>query len=441
MQFLDFSPPTSPTLEEQRDALQKGLGRAVKWAAAGVLAEEPLLNACLHDQRFDSECEDNRGEWLWTIITTLGVAERFRNPILDALQSVSVEQDAWQLCELGFHFARSGDDEFRTQLYELVGRRRFPNSPEIGEGQLLTLDGEQALLFIARLRAANLVNHDWEWHDSAFVDRAVDDFGEARVRELLTASVDPEIGRFAAGWVASVNRIVDQGSPRQTHMPRMQAISAREVIEAVYSNDKCFWLLGWGRHADEASLEQVLERLWIEQNPAVIVKLLRTFKRRPLPVFDPRLIELVCHFDSDVRRWAFGALGQNSHPLVRAFALAELRKPTLESPIVGLLIKNFEQGDEQRLLEHVELPVDAGYGHWMLMDLIKLLEENESADCSKLGQIVYFHTPCSNCRFFAARLLFKRGNVPAWLADECRTDSEKDSQKLGEPEDGHGNSA
>jgi hypothetical protein len=32
VQPADFSPPESPSLDQQRDALQKGLGRAMRWA-------------------------------------------------------------------------------------------------------------------------------------------------------------------------------------------------------------------------------------------------------------------------------------------------------------------------------------------------------------------------------------------------------------------------
>lgn len=60
MKFIDFSPSASPALAEQRDALQKGLGRAVQWARIGCLADAPLLGACLTDQRYDMQFEDSR---------------------------------------------------------------------------------------------------------------------------------------------------------------------------------------------------------------------------------------------------------------------------------------------------------------------------------------------------------------------------------------------
>ncbi len=432
MQFDDFSPPAVPTLDQQRDALQKGLGRAVQWATAGFLSTEPLLNACLHDQRFDRQCEDNRGEWLWKLISLTGSASEFRDPLLNALRTVNDEQNAYQLCDLALHFARSGDDGFRQQLYEFVGERRTPDSPYIGEGQLLSLDGEEAFLFIARLRGHNLATTDWEWHDGAVIDAAIEDLGESRVREILSQSLEPEIRRFATGWSENVRSPTNAASQQSTYRQRMQAITVGDLILAAQTEGQKHSLRGWGMHASESDLNLVVEQLWKEHDPTIIANLLQVFLRRPLPQFDSRLIDLCRHSDENVQRRAFNVLCENSHPLIRAFAIDQIQENTLGIPVVGLLIKNYEQGDEQRILDHVELPEDPCERHWMFIDLIKMLEENESADSSKLGQIIYFHNPCQMCRFSAARLLFRHGNVPTWLAEECRFDTEEECRTLAE---------
>src|SRR5262245_52103531 len=56
----DFAPPDTPTAAEQFDALKKGLGRALQWAAAGKLDLDLLLEACLHDLRYDHQIESAR---------------------------------------------------------------------------------------------------------------------------------------------------------------------------------------------------------------------------------------------------------------------------------------------------------------------------------------------------------------------------------------------
>jgi len=398
----------------------------VQWATAGVLAAEPLLDACLHDQRFDRQCEDNRGQWLWKLISLTGSASAFRDPLFNALRTVNDERDAYQLCDLALHFARSGDDTFRQQLYEFVRQRQIPDSPSIGEGQLLSLGGEEAFLFIARLRGHNLATAAWEWDDEAVIDAAIEDLGESRVREILTQSSEPNIHRFATGWSDNTRTPIDPELHRKANAKRMEAITATEVILAAQTEEQNYWLRRWGMQASASDLDVILEQLWIEQNPTIIVSLLQVFSIRPMHCFDFRLINLCSHADKNVQRRAFNVVCENSHPVIRTFAIAQIRQNTLGISPVGLLIKNFEKGDEQRILDQVELPEDPCERHWMLMDLRKMLEANESADSSKLGQIAYFHNPCQMCRFSAARLLFRHGNVPTWLAEECRFDAEEE---------------
>ena len=129
MQFTDFSPPATPSLDQQRDALKKGLGRAMQWAVRGVLDDDPLLQACLRDGRYDTQLEEMRGQWLWKMVQAVDAVDRFRVPILHALYALSDDRNAEQLCELASCFAVTGDETFRKRLYEIVEERPIPRVP------------------------------------------------------------------------------------------------------------------------------------------------------------------------------------------------------------------------------------------------------------------------------------------------------------------------
>jgi len=99
-------------------------------------------------------------------------------------------------------------------------------------------------------------------------------------------------------------------------------------------------------------------------------------------------------------------------------------------------LEPYQQGDEQRILEAMEFPDDACELHWLLRAVIKVLERNPEADCSRLGVLGYASTPCAECRFYAAQLLQQRQVAPEWLKEECRFDSGEDCRKLVErPQD------
>jgi hypothetical protein len=429
MKFGDYSPPPLPSLEQQRDALQKGLGRALQWALSGQLGDEPLLEACLRDQRFDTQVESSRGDWLWQMVRAVEATERFRTPVLHALYDLSDDRSADQLCELACRYAETEDGTFRTRLYEIVEQKPVADSPWLGEEQIIALDGEQAFLFAARVRGRLLADREWEWDDGSLTAIAVERFGMERVSSLLEAITDESVRQFLEHWRQDRQKQAKQEAHR-SHKERMAATSVEEVLRAAEGDNKCFWFRGWGMHADEAMLQAVLQRLWAEHVPSIVANLVKVFSARALPEFDPRLVELCRHGDEEVRRRAFAALGQNAHPLVREFALTELQEGVRDGSVISLFINNYRQGDEHRILETIELPDDGCELHWLLMDVIKVLEKNREADCSRLGVISYATTPCENCRFYAARLLHQQQVAPNWLRDECRYDSGADSRKL-----------
>jgi hypothetical protein len=354
--------------------------------------------------------------------------ERFRVPILHALYELADECSAHQLCELARCYAEMGDEPFRDRLYQIVEQRPFPESPWLGDEEIVALDGEQGFLFAARVRGAELAGREWEWHDGGLVDLAVEQFGEENINNQLAASSDAALRRFWQGWRQGKEK--NDGGQPGSHRERMKAISVEEIIRAAEGDLRYSYFRGWGMHAREADLQTVLQRLWIEQEPGVIADLLMVFSARALPEFNARLLEFCRHGDEQIRRRAFWALKQNAHPMVREFALTELRHGLRAGLVAALFINNYQQGDEELILDAMELPDDAWERHGLLMSVIKILEESSEADSSRLGVIGYALTPCQNCRFRAARLLHNQGVAPEWLKFECRLDCEEDCRKL-----------
>lgn len=434
MKITDYCPATSPSVDQQGDALQKGLGRAMLWAREGHLDEALLLDACLHDKRFDVTVNECRGDWLWQLIQAVHAEERFRALLFDALDDLR-EDDAAQVCQLAFQYAAIGDGPFRSRLYQIVEDKPFADARYLGEEEIIRLDGEEALLFAVRLRGRQCENRDWEWDDSVLVDESIERLGEDRVRRLLETASDQDSRRFREAWNKEKDESEKEKRSRSPHAEATRQIPVADIIAAAESPDiKYPHFRGWGMRANEGDLETVFERLLSAQAPKTIANYLKVFSKREFPRIVPELVSLTQHDNPEVRRWAFNSLENNTHPLIREIAKSELEKGVPDVSALGLFIKNYQPGDEQRILESIELPVDENQLHWLLMDVTKILEGNPKADCSQLGLVAYAMTPCSSCRFLAARLLHDRGVAPTWLSDECRFDSESDAQKLfGDP--------
>lgn len=428
MRLTDFRPSSSPTLSEQRDALQKGLGRSMQWAKAGLLNAGPLLEMCLIDRRYDRQCENPRGDWLWKLIAETGTQDQFRVPILHALYDETDDWNISQLCHFAQHYAESGDETFRNLLYEFVEQKPFPENITLAEEEILQLDGEQGFLFAARVRGQRLATNEWDWDDRYFVSKAINQLGEDLIVRLLKTSSDTDIKRFYQFW-NDCKQDQSQCDDNGSYIDHMQAIPVEKVIEAAHTNDASFSFTGWGRWADLTSLNSVLDTLWKTTELTVLKKLIKVFWMQTLPAFDSRLITLCQHPDEELRRRSFIALANNSHPAIRAFALEQLSIEASHN-VVSLFVNNYEAGDEKRILEAISLPQDSWELHSLLSDTMKILENNPEADTSRLAVIAYAANPCEICRYKAIQLLQNRSVAPDWMIEECRYDSYEETREL-----------
>ncbi len=403
----------------------------MQWAIAGRLEDEPLLDACLHSMRFDAQVDDSRGEWLWQLMQTVHAEDRFRSTILDAMHNFS---DGWtteQLCELGFHYATSGDEAFRARLYGIVEERPVADMPWLGEEQIVQLDGEQGFLFAARLRGKRLETQEFDWDDNNLLNVAIERLGEDRVIASLEAATDGATQRFRDGWCWHKDRQASE--KRIPHSERMRQIPISKIISNAESGELSIGVArGWGMYATERDLEIIRQRLLAASTPSVVARYLKVFSNREFLPLVSDLLEFCRHSDDEVRRRAFAALEKNADSAVRQFAIDQLRESSGDRSAISLFTKNYQQGDEQRILEYIEPPDDKNELHWMLMNVTEVLENNPQADCSQLGVLAYALTPCGTCRYHAARLLHARDVVPSWLTAECRFDAESDTRQLAD---------
>jgi hypothetical protein len=425
-------PAENPDSGQLRDAVQKGLGRALLWARQGLWQDKDiLLNACLHDLRYDRQCEEARGPWLWGLMEAASLTNQFREAILATLPTVDNGLAGKQLCQFCVLYARGGDDRFRYGLQEIVTRKPDPTYPSLGEAELIDLDGEAGFAFAARLRAQSLAHREWDWDDALLFDVAAEKLGKLAVVALIDRESESSatMSHLCDEWRKADEK--NGAEPRQKHVDRMRQYSVDDIIHAAEVTRKQPGLFrGWGMYAHEADLRVILVRLLNSEDAVVLENYLRVFSNRPLPEFDVRILRLVDHEDENVRNRVFTALANNAHPSIRSFAVEQVQRRIDEFGFLELFIRNFQSGDEELLIKNIRIPGDVNRRHWLLMALTKVLEQNSECQCSELAVLAYGCTPCGSCRFHSAKLLITRKVAPAWLVNECPFDAVSDTREL-----------
>ncbi len=421
MDYKDYAPSDFPTLEEQEDALRKGLGRALYWAKAGLLDSGVLLQACLNDWRFDRSVDEMRANWLWRIIQAAGQVTTLREPLLQALLNLD-EDSADQRCGLAYHYAASGEQAFRQRLYEIHEQELFVDNPTLAEDELMALDGAVAFSKIVKQRGRQLAGRAWDWHDSCACIEIGKQLSLEQIRSLLNASTDEDVQRFRQAWEQS--EICSQNNT-SSYTEQVKLLRPEDIVSAAESTEsKYIGFRTWGKTAREEDLNFVFERFLQTESIPALAQYLMVFAIRAYPRLEPKVFQLCDSLDDKVRIRAFGALAQCQAPTVREYAERFLQSGIERAGMAELFERNYLLGDEQRLLEALKLPDSEDELHWLLMSLADVLAANAVADIADLGIVCYALQPCATCRGRIAKLLIERQKAPAWLINEYQDDCE-----------------
>jgi hypothetical protein len=117
------------------------------------------------------------------------------------------------------------------------------------------------------------------------------------------------------------------------------------------------------------------------------------------------------------------ALAAVEHPAVRAFALELLRRGHRLDNAFGLFEWNYLPGDHLAIMDALTAhQMDRETLHGAGLDLRKVFEDRETAECRDVLMWVYENTPCSLCRGEAVKILAASKCLPEAVIRECLDD-------------------
>ena len=436
-------PVNLPLSDRQfRHALCTGHGRALQHVQqyGSVGLDEAIIDAVVHCRVWDPQCEPGRGDWLVEILNAADLCQ----PAINAIREVChdpVDTDNFfdrdQQCAVAGKLAKPGGfPDARDLLYGMFGPAE-DSADVLGLEAIIDLDGQAGLVFVCR-ELGRLLADDL----SACVDEeplALFDnrFGEGEARKVLEtkAREDHDIWRYVQTLRCDEERPHSSGYrkiPADMDLDRwpsrsttVEKLSGAEVVSLVRSGadeQSVDGLVAWGRKASTADLEVVLEAILAEQDVVGTGRLLRCFTRRGFPRFDERMMALLGIEEELIRHRTVTGMSRLNDQRVRRLAMQRLAAGFSRDGL-RLLRANFKPSDV-RVLEQVlhSLP-DPNENHWMIKDLLELLEENRLAEgAGQLLLFAYEHTPCMLSREDSVKLLLRSGAAPDWVLEECRFD-------------------
>ena len=445
--------------DEFADALRKGLGRALlhvhRYELDGVA--DLVLEACLQSQVYDTECESSRADWLFRMFRD----SRHYPTFSEALRAVFEEDreiqpaDADLVCELLKLMAVNGDTAAREALIGFIrDQAAIPGSDDtIGEVDWLELDGCDALLELARIYGRRLQRDPQDRVPESLIYAKIPGHAvKEALQEFAQADRDAKVywdyleahGAFEPGPGFA------RGSPRamailyqletQSDIDGLQTQQRRWVrqhytVERILQSSRgkgpenLGHFVTFGRHATPEELEQIYAHLMEETDEDVQARLLRVFRRRPLPGLDDRLFRWATGGPAALRHAAIAALAHSPDDRVHELARWKARAGELTGPdqeALSLFVNNYSREDASLIARALRsLAPDADDAHALASDLVDLADKQRDATLAGALTWGYENTPCAICRYSVIKQLSLVQRFGEALRYECIFDADK----------------
>lgn len=468
----------SLTSDEFRDALAKGMGRAVRHVheSSADATCTILLDACVHCKAYDTQCEGFRADWLYRLIEMTGEPDFYRTKIIEAIPtSRDVNSyDFWQLYHLLKEFALRGDVECRKILY-----REFDllvDDDNIGgAGDLVDLDGIPGLLHVLEIAGRRIRNGgDIWWEVSYLIEEVEKKYNQEKVKAIIETEASrnefvrtycEQKGQTQSRNDFGISVVDDRVADVLSHAPPQIEVAKRPINEWIadiladnFDDEKIRTatedsIVGILRHRHRLFLsgrsslsDEEIETIWpvllSEETPYRLFCLLNAFtpsRRIRLPRFDPKILTLVDSPHLFLSWKATQALAHLSDESIRLKALELLQAvPEKHNWYNGfeLILSSFRPEDENVIavaLQTHRFPHE-GYLHGVGLDIINLAEKYPEVAFRESLLWYYEQTPCSLCRHSIVEELNKRRLVTKEIWEECLDDCNDELRELAQNE-------
>jgi hypothetical protein len=426
-------------------ALKKGLGRAWWHVASYGLDDvaDLVLEACLHTQSYDPQCESSRAAWLFEMFGQTPHYPKFHEAILSALTAEKNSWDVEQLCGLAKEMAAHGDEQARQALRVFVLDKASSCGEDdvLGAEEWIELAGVEGVIEIAKACGQQLLSNP-----SAKPNVLVywlDEIGQSYQAALLqSAKIDPAIKAYWSYLEESgeftPSQSVDREMIRQQTRLRIreQRPLGRILDEAKNSVGEFPGRYAtFGHYATPEELETVYAALLAAVDDAARVRLLWVFRRAPLPQLNDIVLDWAVDGDEKLRAAAIATVAQNTDERIHALARAKAAAGQLtgaDSEALSLFVHNYQGEDAQIISSALTeiTPATDWEAHDLGWSLIDLAEQHADPNLAAALRWAYENTPCTNCRYRIVKLLDQLQALGDALLQECLHDAEEDTRAV-----------
>lgn len=382
---------------------------------------------------YDGQCETGRGQYIFELIQMSARQDELRAEVIRGLKEEC--EESWNLTHLfetAACFAEQGDEEMKQVIRSQYANQNMSCTSWAGESQILELDGFDGLVFVAETKGRWLLEGKGDHVDSSDLNEVMAKDSKADLRAELASVAEENI--FVAAYLKELEKKVkerDESKPRPRPWEKNKHLP---MAERILKGPRFFLhAKKLAQQATDADAVQVAEKCLVETDLKKLNRYLQFFGYRPFPL-DPVFLLDLAQSDKkkhrDIQFSVRGALAKVQSNTVRVYAMARLQVTSRPGECIGMLERNYQEGDEVFLESLLQSTHDEHAMEQFAQGLRSIYKANPTPRCKGPLELLYQKSNCAICRFSVLKLLLENDVLSDRIQQEIEFDCYLDTRDL-----------
>src|SRR5690606_19236722 len=362
-----------------------------------------IIKGALNIFAYDGQCEGNRAQYIFDIISISNQKNKIRKAVLQGL--ATEQNDTWNLTHLFALtklFVEQNDTEAKKAIYDRFLNNPIEGSDWVGYSEILELDGLNGLFYIAEKFGKYIEQNPDGWQDDSIICHFQEENKSIKVYEELKKKA--KTNKFIHIYLDNIKQTK---ASQEKH--KSKPTNYKDIIDEVL-NSKPFISLIRKRNLTDDEINQIAKQLINETDKSNIEKLLDIFDFYRFP-YDSQII---LGFANQKRTRknrivdkAINALKHLKSKDIRNFAMEKIQNTKNPMDYLEVLVSNYKGGDYKLLCEIVNKTKNEHKIERLAEIYTDIYTANKTKECKEPLEVLYNKMNCAIHRNGIVEILIK----------------------------------
>jgi hypothetical protein len=410
------------------NALKRGTGEAYLIVKNNPKIDfsNQIIKGALNIFAYDAQCEGNRAQYIFDIISICPQKDKIRNAVLQGL--ATEQNNTWNLTHLFALtklFAAQGDAAAKQSIYDRFLNNSIEGSDWAGYVEILELDGLNGLFYITEKFGKYIEQNPDDWQDDSIIAHFQAENKDIKVQEELENKA--ETNKFIRIYL---DNIAKTNASQESY--KAKPTQYKGIIDEVL-NRKPFISFIRKMKMTNKEVNQIAKQLLEKTKASNIAKFLDIFGLHKFPYDSQIILDFAKRKPKSKYKIAENAMKALKHLKgkdIRNFVLDKIQNAKNPIDYLEMLLANYEKGDFKLLSDIANRTNNEHEVERLASIYTDIYEANRTKECKEPLEILYNKMNCAIHRNSIVQILIENKVLSDKIKNEIEFDCDLRTRKL-----------